>query len=62
MQPFGLLLLAVVFVVLFVLRPARAAGARSLTGRLRDLNEAHRAGLITDDELARQRARILDEA
>jgi hypothetical protein len=60
--PFGLLLVALVFVVLFVVRPARASGARTLTGRLRELDEAHRAGLITDQERARQRARILDEA
>jgi hypothetical protein len=60
--PFALLLLALVFVVLFVVRPARSAGARSLTGRLRDLDEAHRAGLISDEERAQKRARILDEA
>ena len=60
--PLGLLLLALVFLVLFVVGPARTAGARTLTGRLRELDEAHRAGLITDDERARQRARILDEA
>jgi hypothetical protein len=60
--PLGLLLVALVFVVLFVVRPARTAGARTLTGRLRELDEAHRAGFITDDERARQRARILDEA
>ena len=57
--PFALLL---VLVLLVVIRPARTAGARSLTGRLRDLDEAHRAGLISDDERARQRVRILDEA
>ena len=60
--PLGLLLVALVFVVLFVVRPARAAGARSLTSRLRELDEAHRAGLITDDERARQRARILNDS
>ncbi len=60
--PVGLLLVALVFVVLFVVRPGRASGTRSLTGRLRELDEAHRAGLITDDERARQRARILDDS
>lgn len=59
--PFALLLV-LVLVLLVVVRPARAAGARSLTGRLRELDEAHRAGLVSDDERARQRARILDEA
>ena len=60
--PFGLLLAAVGLVVLFVVRPARVAAVRTLTGRLRQLDEAYRAGLITDDERARQRTRILDEA
>ena len=60
--PLALLLVALVFVVLFVVRPARAAGARTLTGRLRELDEAHRAGLISDEERASQRARILDDA
>jgi len=60
--PIGLLLLALVFVVLFVVRPTRAAATRSLTARLRELEEAHRAGLISDDERMRQRTRILDDA
>ena len=60
--PLGSLLVALVFVVLFVVRPARVAGPRTLTGRLRALDDARRAGLITDEEQARQRARILDEA
>lgn len=59
--PFALLLVLVLALVV-VIRPARAADARSLAGRLRDLDEAHRAGLISDDERVRQRARILDEA
>ena|SRR5687767_7558019 len=59
--PFALLLvLALVLIV--GIRPSRAAGARSLTGRLRELDEAYRAGLISDDERVRQRARILDDA
>jgi hypothetical protein len=60
--PFALLLAALVFVVLFVIRPTQAAGARSLTVRLRELDEAYRAGLISDEERTRQRSRILDEA
>lgn len=60
--PFVLLLAVLVLVLLFVIRPARAAGVRSLTGRLRELDDAYRAGLITDEERARQRTRILDEA
>jgi hypothetical protein len=51
-----------VLVLIVVIRPARAHGARSLTGRLRELDEAHRAGLISDDERVQRRARILDEA
>ena len=56
------LLLALVLVLIVVIRPSRAAGARTLTGRLRELDEAYRAGLISDDERVRQRARILDDA
>jgi hypothetical protein len=59
--PFALLLV-LVFALIVVTRPARAAGVRSLTGRLRELDEAYRAGLISDDERVRQRARILDDA
>lgn len=58
--PFGLLLLALVLVMI-VIRPARSARARSLTHRLRELDEAYRAGLISEDQRVRQRARILDE-
>jgi ATP-dependent Zn protease len=54
------LLLGVIMLVLVVMRPARAAGARSLTNRLRELDDAYRAGLISEDERARQRTRILD--
>lgn len=60
--PVALLLVVLVLVLLVIIRPARAASARSLTGRLRELDEAFRAGLISGDERARQRARILDEA
>ena len=66
--PFAVVLVVFVLILLLVVRPARreearvAGGARSLTDRLRDLDEAHRAGLITDDERERQRARMLDEA
>ena len=59
--PFALLLVLVLAMVV-VMRPSRAVGARSLAGRLRELEEAYRAGLISDDERAMQRARILDEA
>lgn len=59
--PFALLLV-LGLVLLVVIRPARAAGARTLTNRLRELDEAYRAGLISDDERVRQRARILDDA
>jgi hypothetical protein len=57
-----LLLVVLVLVLRFMTRPARLAGARSLTDRLRELDEAYRAGLISDDERVRQRARILDDA
>lgn len=60
--PFALILVVIVLVVLFVVRPARAAGARSVTGRLRELDEAYRAGLISDDERIRKRTRILEDA
>lgn len=60
--PFALLLVVLVLVMRVMSRPARAAGARSLTGRLRELDEAYRAGLISDDERAQGRARILDDA
>lgn len=62
--PFALLLVLVLALVVAI-RPARTAGAgggRSLAGRLRELDEAYRAGLISEDERARKRARILDEA
>lgn len=57
--PFALLL---VLVLLVVNRPARAGGVRSLSVRLREVDEAYRAGLMSDDERARQRTRILDDA
>ena len=60
--PSAIIIGVLALVVLLVIRPARLAGARTLTGRLRDLDEAYRAGLISEDERARQRARILDEA
>jgi hypothetical protein len=34
---------------------------RSLPARLAQLDDAHKAGLITDDEHAIRRAKILDE-
>jgi hypothetical protein len=63
----GLLPLAVTLVVFvlalaFVARTARRDGGRSLPARLHELEDAHRSGLITDDEWQRQRARILDES
>lgn len=60
--PVALVLALIMLVLLVVIRPTRAAGGRSLAGRLRELDEAHRAGLISGEERARQRARILDEA
>jgi len=62
----GLLPLAVTLVVFvlamaFVARSVRRDG-RSLAARLHELDDAHRSGLITDDEWQRQRARILDES
>ena len=59
--PVALLLGVIMLVLLVVIRPARAAG-RSLSHRLREVDEAYRAGLISDEERARQRARILDDA
>ena len=60
--PFAVVLVVFVLILLLVVRPARRGGGRSLAERLRDLDEAHRAGLITDNELDRQRTRVLDEA
>jgi hypothetical protein len=60
--PVAFLLVVLVLVLRFMARPARLAGARSLTDRLRELDDAYRAGLISDDERLRQRARILDDA
>jgi ATP-dependent Zn protease len=60
--PFAVVLVVFVLVLLLIVRPARAQGARSLTVRLLELDEAHRSGLITDDEWHRQRARVLDES
>jgi hypothetical protein len=62
MLPFGVVLLVFALVLVLVGRQARRDGGRSLTARLRELDDAHRSGLITDDEWQRQRARILDEA
>jgi uncharacterized membrane protein len=58
------LILVLIFVLIFMVRPARRerATGRSLSERLRALDEAHRSGLIPDDEWQRQRARVLDEA
>lgn len=60
--PFAVILATFVLVLLLVVRPARRDHARSLNDRLRELDDALRSGLITDDERERQRARILDEA
>jgi flagellar biosynthesis/type III secretory pathway M-ring protein FliF/YscJ len=57
----AVVVLVVLFVVRLVVRPTRAGRPGTLADRLRELDEAHRSGLITDDERARQRARILDE-
>lgn len=60
--PSALVLGVLALVVLLVIRPSRLASSRTLTARLRELDEAYRTGLISDDERARLRARILDEA
>jgi hypothetical protein len=60
--PFAVVLVVFVLVLLLIVRPARAQGARNLAVRLRELDDAHRSGLITDDEWRRQRARILGQA
>ncbi len=60
--PLAVVLVVFVLVLMLIVRPARLGDRRSLTDRLRELDEAHRAGLISDDERARQRARMLDEA
>jgi ATP-dependent Zn protease len=60
--PFAVVLIVFVFALLLVGRPGQRDRLRSLTHRLRELDDAHRAGLITDDERARQRSRILEEA
>lgn len=59
--PFLVILVVFVLVLLLIVRPARRADARSLADRLRQLDDAHKAGLITDDERERQRVRILNE-
>jgi hypothetical protein len=59
--PFMVVLVVFVLVLLLIVRPARLGNRRNLTDRLREIDEAHREGLISDDERARQRARILDE-
>jgi len=57
-----LLILGVIVLVLFlVMRPAQRADVRGLADRLRELDKAHRAGLISDEEHERQRVRILNE-
>jgi hypothetical protein len=60
--PSAMILGVLALVVLLVIRPSRLAGSRTLPARLRELDEAYRAGLISDDERAHQRARILEEA
>ncbi len=60
--PFAVVLVVFALVLLLIVRPAQAQGARSLAVRLRELDDAHRSGLIADDQWQRQRARILDEA
>jgi hypothetical protein len=60
--PFAGVLVALVLALLLVVRPGQRERARRLTDRLRELDEAHRAGLVTDHEWQRQRARILDQA
>ena len=59
--PFLVILVVFVLVLLLIVRPARRADARGLADRLRQLDDAHKAGLITDDERERQRVRILNE-
>jgi len=59
--PFLVILVVFVLVLLLIVRPARRADARSLADRLRQLDDAHKAGLISDDERERQRVRILNE-
>jgi hypothetical protein len=56
----ALLILGLILVI--VGRATRRDSGRSLTARLRELDEAHRSGLVADDEWQRQRARILAEA
>jgi ATP-dependent Zn protease len=59
--PFALILVVFGLVLLLVGRPARRELGRTLTDRLRELEDAHQAGLISDEERARRRSRILDE-
>jgi len=59
--PLAVVLVVVVLILLVVVRPARGQGRRSLTGRLRELDDAHQLGLVTDDEWQRKRARIIKE-
>jgi hypothetical protein len=59
--PFLAILIVFVLILLLIVRPARRADARGLADRLRQLDDAHKAGLITDDERERQRVRILNE-
>jgi ATP-dependent Zn protease len=57
-----LLVLLFGFILLGAIRSSRRVPTRTLKERLQRLDEAHKAGLVTDEELARQRSRILDEA
>lgn len=58
--PLAVVVLLVVLVIRVFSGPPRARP--DLVARLRALEEAHQAGLITDEERALQRARILGEA
>jgi hypothetical protein len=60
--PLVVTLIVFVLALLLVSRSARRDDGRSLTTRLRELDDAHGSGLVSDDEWQRQRARILDEA
>ena len=60
--PLALVLALFVLSVLVVVRSSRRGAPGGLIERLREVEEAHRIGLISDDERDRKRTRIIDDA
>ena len=60
--PLALVLALGVLVLLVVVRSSRRLAPGGLIERLREVEEAHRIGLISDEERDRRRTRIIDDA